>query len=57
MGPNTILLTMQNGLGIRDQIQKYVSSNSTLFGVAQGFGASVKNHGHSHHNGSDFNNI
>merc|ERR1711939_283765 len=50
IGPDTILLTMQNGLGIHDQMQKYISSNNILFGVAQGFGASIKNHGYSHHN-------
>lgn len=50
LGPNTILLTMQNGLGIRNQIQKYISSNNVLFGVAQGFGASMKNYGYIHHN-------
>ena len=46
----TIILTIQNGLGAAARICKYLPSNSVLLGVAGGFGASVIDPGYVHHN-------
>ncbi|MDJ0777526.1 MAG: 2-dehydropantoate 2-reductase [Gammaproteobacteria bacterium] len=50
MGPESILLTIQNGLGAGDRIAQYMDTAQVLLGVADGFGASMKGPGHVHHN-------
>lgn len=51
LGDDTLVLTIQNGLGAGERIAKYMASDNVLLGVAQGFGASMKGPGHAHHNG------
>ena len=46
----TLVLTIQNGLGAGERIRKYLASDNVLLGVAAGFGASIKGPGHAHHN-------
>ncbi|MBO68580.1 MAG: 2-dehydropantoate 2-reductase [Acidiferrobacteraceae bacterium] len=46
----TIVLTIQNGLGAATRICKYIPSSSILLGVAEGFGASIIYPGYVHHN-------
>ena len=50
---NSIILTIQNGLGAGDRIREYLSDDKILLGVAGGFGASLKGPGHVHHNGME----
>ena len=50
MQPDSLVLTIQNGLGAGDRIAQYMPTNNVLLGVAEGFGASIKGPGHIHHN-------
>ena len=49
MGPESILLTIQNGLGAGDRIAEFMETDRVLLGVADGFGASMQAPGHVHH--------
>lgn len=49
-GPDSLVLTIQNGLGSGDRIARHMISDNVLLGVAEGFGASMKSPGHVHHN-------
>jgi len=49
----TLVLTIQNGLGAGERISKNLDSTNILLGVAGGFGASVPEPGHVHHNGME----
>lgn len=51
VGDNTLILTIQNGLGTGERISQYLSPDNVMLGVAGGFGASMKGPGHAHHNG------
>ena len=50
MGSNSMVITIQNGLGAAERIAQYMSTDRVLLGVADGFGASMKGPGHAHHN-------
>ncbi|MEM7563175.1 MAG: 2-dehydropantoate 2-reductase [Pseudomonadota bacterium] len=50
MGPDSIVITIQNGLGAGERIAKFMPTDRVLLGVADGFGASIKGPGHAHHN-------
>ncbi len=50
MGPESIVLTIQNGLGAGERIARFMSAERVLLGVADGFGASLRGPGHVHHN-------
>ena len=47
---DSTIITIQNGLGSGERIEKFVSTENLLLGVAEGFGASVISPGHIHHN-------
>lgn len=47
---NTLILTIQNGLGSADSVAAAVGGDRLIVGVAQGFGASLPEPGHAHHN-------
>tara|TARA_B100001093_G_scaffold90958_1_gene83071 strand:- start:2010 stop:2945 length:936 start_codon:yes stop_codon:yes gene_type:complete len=47
---NSVILTIQNGLGAGDRIATHLATDNVLLGVADGFGASMKGPGHVHHN-------
>ena len=49
IGPDALILTIQNGLGAGDRIAQYMSTQNVLLGVADGFGASLKGPGHAFH--------
>ena len=49
MGPESIVLTIQNGLGAGERIAGFMPTGRVLLGVADGFGASMKGPGHVHH--------
>lgn len=50
MGPESIVITIQNGLGAGERIAEFMDTDRVLLGVADGFGASMKGPGHVHHN-------
>ena len=49
--PDSLILTIQNGLGAGERIAEFMDTANVLLGVADGFGASMKGPGHAHHNG------
>ncbi|MEZ5557010.1 MAG: 2-dehydropantoate 2-reductase [Pseudomonadales bacterium] len=49
-GPDTPVLTIQNGLGSADVVAEVLGHERLIVGVAQGFGASLPEPGHAHHN-------
>ena len=50
IGPDAMVLTIQNGLGAGERIAQHMPPDNVLLGVADGFGASMKGPGHAHHN-------
>jgi 2-dehydropantoate 2-reductase len=50
MGPDSLVLTIQNGLGAGERIAEHMPTDNVLLGVAAGFGASMRGPGHAHHN-------
>ena len=50
---DTLVLTIQNGLGAAERICRYLPPDNVLLGVAGGFGASIRGPGHAHHNGME----
>lgn len=53
LGPDTPVLTIQNGLGAAERIRQYVPAERVLIGVAGGFAASMRGPGHAHHHGME----
>jgi 2-dehydropantoate 2-reductase len=51
VGPDTVVLPIQNGLGSADRIASILGDDRVAIGVAGGFGASMVGPGHVHHNG------
>jgi 2-dehydropantoate 2-reductase len=51
VGPDTVVLPIQNGLGSADRIAAVLGEKPVAIGVAGGFGASLVGPGHVHHNG------
>jgi 2-dehydropantoate 2-reductase len=51
---NTIVVTIQNGLGSSEKVADILGSGRVIAGIAGGFGASIKSPGHVHHNGMEF---
>ncbi len=47
---NTIVISIQNGIGSSDEIGNYIPKKHLMVGVADGFGASIIKPGHIHHN-------
>jgi 2-dehydropantoate 2-reductase len=50
LGTQTVVLTIQNGLGAADVVADVVGAERLAVGIASGFGASIKAPGHIHHN-------
>lgn len=53
VGPSTVVLSIQNGLGGPDISARILGRERVLVGVVGGFGASMKGPGHAHHNGME----
>jgi 2-dehydropantoate 2-reductase len=51
LGPDTIVLPIQNGLGSADRVAAILGEERVAIGVVGGFGASMVAPGHVHHNG------
>ena len=50
---DSLVLTIQNGLGAAERICRHLPPDNVLLGVAGGFGASMRAPGHAHHNGME----
>jgi 2-dehydropantoate 2-reductase len=53
LGPETVVLTMQNGLGSPEVAGDVLGDERIVVGIAGGFGASVVEPGHVHHHGME----
>lgn len=53
VGPETLVLTIQNGLGSAEKVARLLGGDKVVIGVVGGFGASIKAPGHAHHNGME----
>jgi 2-dehydropantoate 2-reductase len=53
LGPDTIVLPIQNGLGSRERVARVVGVERVIAAVVGGFGASVLEPGHVHHHGME----
>src|SRR4051794_29324906 len=51
LGPETVVQTIQNGLGSPEVAAPIVGADKVAVGVVGGFGASIRGPGHAHHNG------
>ena len=51
LGPDTVVLPIQNGLGSADRIAAVLGEERVAIGIAGGFGASIVAPGHVHHHG------
>lgn len=51
VGPDTIVQTIQNGLGSPEMVAQFIPSDQLVIGVVGGYGASLPEPGHVHHNG------
>jgi 2-dehydropantoate 2-reductase len=51
LGADTLVLSIQNGLGGPDTAGRVLGRDRLLVGVVGGFGASMRGPGHAHHNG------
>lgn len=49
--PDTMVLSIQNGLGGPDTAARVLGKERVMVGVVGGFGASMRGPGHAHHNG------
>jgi 2-dehydropantoate 2-reductase len=53
LGKDTVVLSIQNGLGSPEVVADALGSDRVLVGIAGGFGASVVEPGHVHHHGME----
>lgn len=53
LGPDTPVLTIQNGMGSPERLAEVLDAERILVGVAGGFGASLSAPGRVHHNGME----
>ena len=53
LGKDTVVLSIQNGLGGPDSAASVLGKERVMVGVVGGFGASMKGPGHAHHNGME----
>lgn len=53
LGPETIVQTIQNGLGSPEIAASILGADRLAVGVVGGFGASIRAPGHAHHNGME----
>ncbi|HYJ17749.1 MAG TPA: 2-dehydropantoate 2-reductase N-terminal domain-containing protein, partial [Burkholderiales bacterium] len=53
LGKDTVVLSIQNGLGGPDTAARVLGRERVMVGVVGGFGASMRAPGHAHHNGME----
>lgn len=53
LGPDTVVLTIQNGLGSADTVAEAVGAERLAVGIAAAFGSSIRAPGHVYHHGME----
>jgi 2-dehydropantoate 2-reductase len=51
LGPDSVVMAFQNGLGAGERVARQVPGEQVVIGIAEGFGSSIPEPGHVHHNG------
>jgi 2-dehydropantoate 2-reductase len=51
LGPDDIVMAFQNGLGAGERVARHIPADRILIGIAEGFGSSIPEPGHVHHEG------
>jgi 2-dehydropantoate 2-reductase len=49
--PGNVVMAFQNGLGAGDRVARYIPKAAIMIGIAEGFGSSIPEAGHVHHEG------
>jgi 2-dehydropantoate 2-reductase len=49
--PDSIVMAFQNGLGAGERVARHIPPDHVLIGIAEGFGSSIPEPGHVHHEG------
>jgi 2-dehydropantoate 2-reductase len=49
--PGTVVMAFQNGLGAGERVARHIPQEHILIGIAEGFGSSIPEPGHVHHEG------
>jgi 2-dehydropantoate 2-reductase len=49
--PDSIVMAFQNGLGAGERVARHIPQDHILIGIAEGFGSSIPEPGHVHHEG------
>lgn len=49
--PDDLVVAFQNGLGAGERVARHVPADQVLIGIAEGFGSSIPEPGHVHHEG------
>jgi 2-dehydropantoate 2-reductase len=49
--PDSVVMAFQNGLGSGERVAHHIPKEHILIGIAEGFGSSIRNPGHVHHEG------
>src|SRR4029077_13021061 len=49
--PDSIVMAFQNGLGAGERVARQIPAEHVVVGIAEGFGSSIPEPGHVHHNG------
>jgi 2-dehydropantoate 2-reductase len=49
--PDSIVMAFQNGLGAGERVASHIPPDNILIGIAEGFGSSIPEPGHVHHEG------
>lgn len=51
LGPDDVVMALQNGLGAGDRVARHIPHSQIVIGIAEGFGSSIPEPGHVHHEG------
>ena len=51
MEPGNVVMAFQNGLGAGERVASHIPESQILIGIAEGFGSSIPEAGHVHHEG------
>lgn len=51
LAPDSVVMAFQNGLGAGERVARHIPEEHILIGIAEGFGSSIPEPGHVHHEG------
>ena len=51
LGPDSVVMAFQNGLGAGERVARHIPPEHIVIGIAEGFGSSIPEPGHVHHEG------